>query len=287
MTSRRRSATTSAISSTSSTPHRSRRRPTTGSIRSRRWTPTSTACATCSTTARSSRTVAAPVARLPVLVEQRDLRRPAPDCDPDARGLSRPRVVHRPARLLRRGEALRRDAVRELRPAARRAGADGAAVQQLRAGPQDHRRARAARLRPRRARTAATSSMLSDGSATRTFCYVRRCGHRLLQGAGPRAATASPTISAPRRPRSRCASWPSGWSTTAAELFGYTGKVVLQAERATPDYLVDNPNRRCPVITKARDQLGYDPQIAFDEGLRRCGLHLVLGATITGRRTDA
>ena len=35
------------------------------------------------------------------------------------------------------------------------------------------------------------------------------------------------------------------------------------------DYLVDNPMRRCPIITKARTELGYDPQVGLDEGLRR------------------
>ena len=54
----------------------------------------------------------------------------------------------------------------------------------------------------------------------------------------------------------------------AGRLFGYTGKVVMQAS-PDADYLVDNPNRRCPIITKARDHLGYDPQIAFEDGLDR------------------
>ena len=35
------------------------------------------------------------------------------------------------------------------------------------------------------------------------------------------------------------------------------------------DYLVDNPNRRCPVIEKARTQIGYNPAITVEEGLRR------------------
>lgn len=52
------------------------------------------------------------------------------------------------------------------------------------------------------------------------------------------------------------------------ELFGYRGKLVRQ-ESADKDYLVDNPNRRCPIITKARTELGYDPQVTLDEGLRR------------------
>ena len=48
---------------------------------------------------------------------------PSARCDPDAGDLPRQRLVHRPARLLRRVEALRRDAVRDLRAAARHAGA--------------------------------------------------------------------------------------------------------------------------------------------------------------------
>ena len=35
------------------------------------------------------------------------------------------------------------------------------------------------------------------------------------------------------------------------------------------DYLVDNPNRRCPIIDKARSELGYEPTISFEEGLKR------------------
>ena len=46
------------------------------------------------------------------------------------------------------------------------------------------------------------------------------------------------------------------------------GKVVTQASK-DKDYLVDNPNRRCPVIEKARKDLGFNPTIELDEGLRR------------------
>ena len=37
-----------------------------------------------------------------------------------------------------------------------------------------------------------------------------------------------------------------------------------------PDsYPADEPNRRCPDISKARNQLGYAPEISLDEGLKR------------------
>ena len=52
------------------------------------------------------------------------------------------------------------------------------------------------------------------------------------------------------------------------ELFGYEGKVVRQASD-DQSYLIDNPNRRCPIIEKARNHLGYNPTVALDEGLRR------------------
>ena len=35
------------------------------------------------------------------------------------------------------------------------------------------------------------------------------------------------------------------------------------------DNLKDNPNRRCPIITKARTELGYAPEVDVDTGLRR------------------
>jgi nucleoside-diphosphate-sugar epimerase len=50
------------------------------------------------------------------------------------------------------------------------------------------------------------------------------------------------------------------------ELTGYTGKVVKKPDAV---YTLDNPERRCPIIKKAREHLGYDPQVLVDEGLRR------------------
>ena len=52
------------------------------------------------------------------------------------------------------------------------------------------------------------------------------------------------------------------------QYFGYGGKLIHQPNPEA-DYLVDNPNRRCPDIGKAREQLGYNPTILVDDGLRR------------------
>jgi len=52
------------------------------------------------------------------------------------------------------------------------------------------------------------------------------------------------------------------------ELFGYDKSIVY---RVHPDceYLTDNPSRRCPDITKAKELLGFQPQIHVREGIRR------------------
>ena len=33
--------------------------------------------------------------------------------------------------------------------------------------------------------------------------------------------------------------------------------------------MTDNPARRCPVITKAQTELGYEPSVSLRDGLRR------------------
>jgi nucleoside-diphosphate-sugar epimerase len=54
----------------------------------------------------------------------------------------------------------------------------------------------------------------------------------------------------------------------ARDLFGYRGTVIRQMS-PEPDYLADNPQRRCPSINKARSELGFNPEVSLGEGLRR------------------
>ena len=109
--------------------------------------------------------------------------------------------------------------------------------------------------------------MKSDGSPTRTFCYVADAviGYFrvLLRGRAGEAyniGVESPEISILDLAKSVV--------SIARNRFGYAGKIVSRAS-AHADYLIDNPNRRCPDIAKARVDLGYDPQIGIDEGLER------------------
>jgi len=109
--------------------------------------------------------------------------------------------------------------------------------------------------------------MLSDGRATRTFCYsadaITGYYKVLVRGKSGEAyniGTETPEIS--------MADLAGKIAALGKDLFGYTGKVITKAS-ADPDYLVDNPNRRCPIINKARTDLGFEPAVSLDEGLRR------------------
>ncbi len=109
--------------------------------------------------------------------------------------------------------------------------------------------------------------MFSDGSPKRTFCYATDAitGYYKVLVRGGNGEAYNIGID---RPEISVAQLAATVVSTAQELFGYRGKVVLgQAKEA--DYLIDNPNRRCPIIDKARLQLGYDPKVFVDEGIRR------------------
>ena len=109
--------------------------------------------------------------------------------------------------------------------------------------------------------------MYSDGIPTRTFCYsadsisgyykVLVKGH---PGEPYNIGTEKPEISVKELAERIIA--------TAGELFGYRGRLVRKPNPES-DYLVDNPNRRCPNIEKSRSHLGYNPTVSIEEGLRR------------------
>jgi nucleoside-diphosphate-sugar epimerase len=109
--------------------------------------------------------------------------------------------------------------------------------------------------------------LLSDGKPMRTFCYVADavCGYYKALVRGRPGEPYNVGIDRPEISMRDLAERVVG---CARELFGYAGRVVVNPP-ADADYLVDNPNRRCPDMTKSRTELGYDPSILIDEGLRR------------------
>jgi nucleoside-diphosphate-sugar epimerase len=109
--------------------------------------------------------------------------------------------------------------------------------------------------------------MFSDGSPTRTFCYVADAvvGYYKVLVKGRNGEAYNIGVEAPEISMLDMAKRLAGISS---ELIGYRGKIVHQPTSAG-DYLIDNPNRRCPVIAKARTDLGYNPSISLDDGLKR------------------
>ena len=109
--------------------------------------------------------------------------------------------------------------------------------------------------------------MLSDGSPRRTYCYTADAivGYYKILVKGVPGEAYNVGVESPEISVAGLADKLVGFGR---ELFGYKGKVVHQTSD-DQSYLIDNPNRRCPIIEKARNHVGYNPTVALDEGLRR------------------
>lgn len=105
--------------------------------------------------------------------------------------------------------------------------------------------------------------LLSDGTATRTFCYVSDALQGYLRvlllgraGEPYNIGTEKPEISM------------RDLAALVVKTVGVNARVVT-GKSPDPEYLVDNPQRRCPSIRKAAAQLQYAPQVELEDGLRR------------------
>jgi dTDP-glucose 4,6-dehydratase/UDP-glucuronate decarboxylase len=109
--------------------------------------------------------------------------------------------------------------------------------------------------------------IFSDGSPTRTFCYVADAivGYikTLINGRNGESYNIGIDLE-----ETSIATLAETVVAQAADLWGYKGKVVYGKSKES-DYLTDNPDRRCPDITKARTELGYEPEIIVVDGVRR------------------
>lgn len=109
-------------------------------------------------------------------------------------------------------------------------------------------------------------TILSNGSPSRTFCYIADAvaGYLkiMLHGAYDyfNIGIEKPEITITRLAEI--------YQAAGKEIFGYEGHVNY-AVSEDKEYLTNNPQRRCPNINKARKILGYEPQIYVEEGVRR------------------
>jgi UDP-glucuronate decarboxylase len=106
----------------------------------------------------------------------------------------------------------------------------------------------------------------SDGSPTRSFCYVADAVAGYLQCLLHRGFDYFNIGS--DGPETSVTELAEIFRAAGAEVFGYRGKVRFEPSKDV-DYLADNPERRRPSIDKARRLLGYAPSISVAEGVAR------------------
>lgn len=109
-------------------------------------------------------------------------------------------------------------------------------------------------------------AILSDGSPTRTFCYIADAitGYikALCHGRFDyfNIGMDHPEISVVK--------FAEIYKAAAGKALGYTKDIVYK-KSDEENYLTYNPQRRCPSIDKAKKILNYNPKIVVDEGVER------------------
>jgi len=107
--------------------------------------------------------------------------------------------------------------------------------------------------------------LLSDGSPTRSFCYVRDFIAGSL-GVLVLGKPAEPYNVGNAEERSML-----DVARLMAEIAGPPGRPleVKFGKSDDADYLIDNPNRRCPDLAKVKADVGYQPTVDLRTGLAR------------------
>lgn len=105
-------------------------------------------------------------------------------------------------------------------------------------------------------------TILSDGRPTRSFCYISDAVTGFLS-----ALLSHYDGDVFNVGNDECEVSMKTLATAIAELVG--GVELEFGESSDADYLTDNPQRRCPDLTKARTMLNYRPEIPLKAGLAR------------------
>lgn len=107
--------------------------------------------------------------------------------------------------------------------------------------------------------------VLSKGSPTRTFCYITDAIVGYIKALIKGKPAESYNIGAPDEEISMI-DLAEKIKKLAGKLFGYKGRVIMKKSEEK-NYLADNPNRRCPNISKAERDLKFKPEISLEQGL--------------------
>lgn len=109
--------------------------------------------------------------------------------------------------------------------------------------------------------------MYSDGRPTRTFCYISDAITGYLKALLYAREGFEAFNIGMDKPEISIRRLAEIYTEAGREIFGYTGQIKF-AVSEDKEYLENNPNRRCPVIEKAQNLLGYQPQVMVEQGVR-------------------
>lgn len=109
-------------------------------------------------------------------------------------------------------------------------------------------------------------TVYSDGRATRSFCYVTDAVVALLLLLTADVAGDAFNVGNDEEVA-------IGDVARIVDSLRPSGAGVRFASHADPAYLSDNPQRRCPDLSKLRARVGYEPQVALVDGLARTYRH--------------
>ena len=111
-------------------------------------------------------------------------------------------------------------------------------------------------------------TMFSDGSPTRTFCYISDAVTGYLSvllsehnGEAFNIGNESPEISMKDLALKII--------QINEKLLGIKNAKLIGRSSNDKEYLTDNPSRRCPSISKAKKLVGYEPKVELEDGLKQ------------------
>ena len=107
--------------------------------------------------------------------------------------------------------------------------------------------------------------LLSKGSSTRTFCYIADAIVGYIKALVLGKAGEAYNIGV-EKPEISMFDLAKKMRKLSSKHLSYRGKIVRKRSEDI-NYLTDNPQRRCPQISKARRNLGYHPAISLNDGL--------------------
>jgi UDP-glucuronate decarboxylase len=108
--------------------------------------------------------------------------------------------------------------------------------------------------------------ILSDGKPTRTFCYISDAINGYLKVLlHDKFDVFNIGMD---RPELSVREFAEIFNKEGKEIFDYKGEISFD-KSDDKDYMTDNPNRRCPNLTKARTILNYDPSVMVGDGIKR------------------